>query len=190
MLSSRPVSGEERTSVTSPEERLVLAARERDEAAWSTIFDENFQALYRYAYYRTGDEAASEELAAQVFEEALRGIKRFEYRGISIKAWLFTIARNVVANHLSREARLRQASLSETISSPAEVGSSLERDEILMALRALSEEQQQVVGLTLLEDVSVRDCARIMGMAVREVNALQLEALRQLRMTLSQEQMS
>jgi hypothetical protein len=41
-----------------------------------------------------------------------------------------------------------------------------------------------------LEDVSVRDCARIMGMAVREVNALQLEALRKLRMTISQEQMS
>jgi DNA-directed RNA polymerase specialized sigma24 family protein len=59
-----------------------------------------------------------------------------------------------------------------------------------MALRALSEEQQQVVGLTLLEDVSVRDCARIRGMAVREVNALQLEALRKLRMTISQEQMS
>ncbi|HET9200540.1 MAG TPA: sigma-70 family RNA polymerase sigma factor [Dehalococcoidia bacterium] len=184
MLSSRPAHRGVRSDVAIEDERLILAARERDEEAWSAIFDANFQPLYRYAYYRTGDQSASEELAAQVFEEALRGIKRFEYRGVSISAWLFTIARNLVASHLASRAHLKQTVLPETIPAEDELAMALD-EEALTALRSLPNDQQQVISLTLLEDLSPRDCAEVMGKTVRQVHALQFQALRQLRIVIT-----
>ena len=185
MATSRPARKGAHLAASSSEERLVAAARERDEEAWSSIFDEHFQPLYRYAYYRIGDLSAAEEIAAQVFEEALRGIKRFEYRGASIRAWLFGIARHLTAKHLASRTRAAQTSLQDTVAGTDEVSSGLEQEELLAALRALPEEQQQVVGMTLLEDLSARDCALAMGKTVRQVNSLQIQALRQLRATVS-----
>jgi RNA polymerase sigma-70 factor (ECF subfamily) len=185
MAVSRPARRGAPQTAASDEARLVEAAREKDEAAWSSIFDDHFQSLYRYAYYRTGDGSAAEEIAAQVFEEALRGIKRFEYRGISIKAWLFAIARNLIASHLATRARLKQTTLVDTIPVSYAFTGSDDQDEALAALRDLPDEQQQVVGMTLLENLSSRDCAEVMGRTVREVNSLQLKALRQLRATVS-----
>jgi RNA polymerase sigma-70 factor, ECF subfamily len=186
MPSSRPAHEGASAIASSEEERLIEAARKRDAEAWSEIFDDNFQPLYRYAYYRTGDAAASEELASQVFEEALRGIKKFEYRGVPLRSWLFTIARNLVASHLASQARLKSAPLSE-IAGPEELSASIEREEVRSALHELPEEQQQVIGLTLLEDLSPQECAQVMGKTVRQVNALQLQALRQLRTRVSRE---
>ena len=180
MPASRPAP-EAPLTAASDEERLIEAARGRDEVAWSTIFSENFDALYRYAFYQTGDRTGSEEIAAQVFEEALRGIKKFQYRGVSLRAWLFRIARNLIADEFARKAKMRQTGLQETRSESDELAETATEHELLQALSVLPDDQQQVVSLTLLEDLPARDCAEVMGKTVREVHALQLKALRQLR---------
>ena len=56
-------------------------------------------AIFRYARLRLGDESRAEDATAEVFEHAFRSIESYEERGLPVRAWLFGIARNVVASH-------------------------------------------------------------------------------------------
>ncbi|HEV8574241.1 MAG TPA: RNA polymerase sigma factor [Dehalococcoidia bacterium] len=78
-----------------------------DQQAWGQVYDQHFQSLFFYALSRVGDRREAEEQAAQVLEEALRGIGRYQERGLPFRAWLFRIARNVVADHIKRRQRER-----------------------------------------------------------------------------------
>lgn len=167
---------------------LVEAARVGDSEAWGTLFDENFQALYRYCYYRVGNHHVAEELAAQVFEEALKGIKRFDYRGISLRAWFFRIARNVSADHLQKAARGGPSvTLLDFADSSDQVRMASDRADILSTLKQLTEEQQVVVTMRFLEDLSLQDCADVIGKTVDAVKSLQARGLQHMRQIMTQE---
>ncbi|MEX2235971.1 MAG: sigma-70 family RNA polymerase sigma factor [Dehalococcoidia bacterium] len=169
---------------------LIDAARARDRDAWARLFDEHFQSLYRYSYYRVRDHHVAEELAAQVFEEAFRGIKRFDYRGISIRAWFFKIARNITADHIKKAASRATAPLIELADGRDEFANAGIRTDVLRALAQLTEEQQQVIVMRFLEDLAINDCAEVIGKSVDAVKSLQARALVRLREILQDEDTS
>ena len=72
------------------EEDLIKRVKERDEDAWARLYDLHYLSLYRYAFARLRSREEAEDIAAQVFLEALRGIDRYTYRGKPMLAWLYT----------------------------------------------------------------------------------------------------
>ena len=69
---------------------LVESAR-NDPAALAALYQRYLTPVYRYLYHRVGNSADAEDLASQVFIEALEGLVRYQDRG-NFAAWLFTIA--------------------------------------------------------------------------------------------------
>lgn len=92
---------ENRQAMIDEDARLVDELKRRSSDAWAQLYDEHFPSLYRYVFARSSDPRLSEDLAADVFVEALKGIDRFHYRGKPIIAWLYRIARNRVADHFA-----------------------------------------------------------------------------------------
>ena len=70
--------------------------------------------MYRYVRLRTGDAWLAEDLTAQVFEEAIKGICSYRYRGKPVLAWLYRIARNLVSDYFKRAKRTQAQPLSAT----------------------------------------------------------------------------
>jgi RNA polymerase sigma-70 factor (ECF subfamily) len=168
------------------EQELVEAAKEGDRDAWSTLFDENFQPLVRYAFYRVGDHHAAEELAAQTFAEALRSIKRFHYRGVTVRAWLFKIAKNVTAMHLRTKARRPTSELIEAIDGRDQIDGAATRADLVRALGELTDDQQQVIVLRFIEGLSLIETGHAIGKSVDAVSSLQARGLRMMRAALSE----
>lgn len=56
-------------------------ARRRDATTWSEIYHQNYPRVYAYIYGHLGLKEESEDLAAQVFLEAMQGIE--SYRDIA-----------------------------------------------------------------------------------------------------------
>ena len=56
--------------------------------------------MFAFLVYRTNDRALAEDLLADAFERALRG--KFDPREGSAKTWLYTIALNVLRDHVRR----------------------------------------------------------------------------------------
>ncbi|MEX2236906.1 MAG: sigma-70 family RNA polymerase sigma factor [Dehalococcoidia bacterium] len=170
----------------SDERRLIAAARAGDRDAWSKLFRENFQPLYRYALVRVGRHHPAEELASQVFVEAFAGIARFRYRGVSIRAWLFKIARNLTADYLVRQARAIEETLRDRADSYEELEAAGLRVDVVRALDSLGDDQRQVVILRFLHGLSLAEAGHVLGRSADAITALQARGLTRMRQLLEE----
>jgi RNA polymerase sigma-70 factor (ECF subfamily) len=84
---------------------LVAAAQAGDEDAWHELFSEYYPKLYGFMRSRVSDPDTAEDLAADAFVDAFRGLPRFRWRGKPFGAWLFKVARNRLRMHYRAKGR-------------------------------------------------------------------------------------
>lgn len=151
------------------EEALVLAAR-RDRAAFGQLYDRYFDAIYHYIARRVLDDAVAEDLAAEVWERALRAIDRFELRGLPFAAWLYRIAGNLIINHHRRARLWRWVPLGNpAASSPAYSQTEL-RTVLDEAMAQLSPADQEAIALYYYAGQSPEEMSLIFGCSVVAVH--------------------
>ncbi len=169
------------------EEDLVRRAKARDEEAWSQLYDLHYPSLYRYAFARLRSREEAEDLASQVFLEALRSIDSFSYRGRPILAWLYRIARNLIADDMRRKVRKeRVANLANGEDGYAPgADASLETMELLEAISHLTLDQQEVLILRFFMALPAKSAAQLLGKNETAVFALQVRAIGALRRILA-----
>jgi RNA polymerase sigma-70 factor (ECF subfamily) len=157
-----------------------------DEDTWTAIFDENYDRIYRYAYARLGSRDEAEEMASQVFLEALRSRHLYREMDRPVLAWLYGIARNLVANHIRRRQRARNAheSLAQRLSLKA-ADLIVDRLDLARALSKLTPEQREVIVMRFLSGLSTNEIAALMGRNPGAVYSLQVRALAALRKVLT-----
>jgi RNA polymerase sigma-70 factor (ECF subfamily) len=190
--------------VTDPgEEALIAAATRRDPQAWAEIYERFSGPLYGFFVHQLRDHATAEDMTADVFLDALRGVDRFRGNLADLRAWLFRIGRNNVIDHFRRvrrvpidaletagEDELARALPSEDPSEKAIA--SADRRRVYEAVQTLSEDQREVILLRLSGDLTAAQIAELVGKTPGAVKALQHRALaalaRTLDPTLSEEQ--
>lgn len=128
-------------------------------------------ALRRYAYALLRDHDAADDLVQDTLERALSrwALRR---RDGDLRAWLFTIQRNLYVSAL-RQGQRRGASVElDDATMPvtgAQQESGLEVQDILSALDRLPEEQKSMLLLVGVEDLSYDDAAKVMGVPIGTV---------------------
>ena len=128
-------------------------------------------ALRRYAYALLRDHDAADDLVQDTLERAL---SRWALRRSDgdLRAWLFTIQRNLYVSAL-RQGQRRGAHVeldeATTPSTAAQQQSGIEVQDILATLDQLPEEQKSLLLLVGVEDFSYDDAARIMGVPLGTV---------------------
>jgi RNA polymerase sigma-70 factor (ECF subfamily) len=163
------------------EEREVRGAKQRDQVVWAAWHDRYFPQLYRYAFLRLSDKDEAEDIAAQVFLEALKGIDRFTYQGRPILAWLYGIANNLA---LKRRRQLARMPVSKNDEVGVEAGGSVEEEEatvqrllVTYALEKLKKEHREVLVLRYLLDMPTKDVARAINKSEQATYSLLFRAL-------------
>lgn len=176
--------------VSDSEQALVEAARALEEDAWATIYERHYRQVYAYAYHRIGNRDAAEDLASEVFTQALAGIRSYKYRGRPLLAWLYRIAHNLTFDYLRKQSRCLGTG-PEDNDSAASADPDLEgvpsRQDLSRALARLSSDQQRVVILRLLQGFSCAEVGALLGKSEEAVRALQSRAIAALRRRLSQQ---
>ena len=167
-------------AATLEDEAIARRAAARDGAAWGVIFERHYQPIFSFVRYRLQGADAAEDIAAQVFEVAYSHADRFDWQGVPIQGWLIGIARNLVRDHIKKITRRGyQEELDETFSPPApdEIAGLDLRNDLIGALRKLTEDQQSVIQLRFLLDKSVAETAVQMERSEDAVKNLQRRAL-------------
>jgi RNA polymerase sigma-70 factor (ECF subfamily) len=165
---------------------LVRRLAAFDAAAWEFLFERDFQRIYKFAFVRTGDAEAAEDIAAEVFEEATRRIAGFQFRGLPVSAWLFRVARNLVADHLERKRRRPAVSLErEGFVEPAVLSDIESLADIAAAMRDLTKDQQEVIALRFITGCDLTETAAAVDKSVGAVKLLQHRALRSMKKKLA-----
>jgi RNA polymerase sigma-70 factor (ECF subfamily) len=168
------------------EESLVRQAIQGDQMAFSRLYEEYFDKIYRYVAVRIGDRAEAEDMTQQVFLKAVQSVTSFKWRGVPFSAWLFRIAHNQVVDYLrkrkKRPATLFDESLVSSDSNPVLMAErSLDIEQLKSATKRLTEAQCEVISLRFAGGLSVAQVAETMGRSQGAVKALQHSAIVALR---------
>src|ERR1700730_14364051 len=90
-------------------QRRRLVMDDPEAAMMRVLYDEHAAALWRYALRRTGDQARAEDGGAETLLRAWPPPEGTDDVERSARAWLFTVARNLIIDE-RRSARYRNES--------------------------------------------------------------------------------
>jgi RNA polymerase sigma-70 factor (TIGR02952 family) len=166
---------------------LVHRAQNGDAEAFGELYDHYVTMVHRYVYHRVGDRATAEDVTSETFVRALRRIDSLSFQGRDVGAWLVTIARNIVLDHVkSSRYRLEVATADmrdadQLTDGPEDaVVAHLTNRELLACVQRLGSEQQECIVLRFIHGLSVAETAEIMGKKDGAIKALQHRAVRRL----------
>ncbi len=178
---------EERTEDQLAVWELVRRAQDGDPEGFGELYDRYVDVVFRYLYHRVGDRPTAEDFTSETFVRALRRIDSLSFQGRDVGAWLVTIARNIVLDHVkSSRYRLEVATADMRDADRATDGPEeavlqrLTNAELMAGVRQLSDEQRECVELRFMQGLSVAETAAAMGKKDGAIKALQHRAVRRL----------
>jgi RNA polymerase sigma-70 factor, ECF subfamily len=170
---------------------IVRRAQEYDEPSVEALYQKYYPKIYNYAFMQMGDAQASEDLASDVMLKMIESMHKYTFRGLPFGAWVFRIARNRLIDLHRRRRRRGEVDLSGTLSSalasPQVLAErALERGQIQVALKHLTDEQRQVIVLKFIQGFDNRSIGQIMGRSEGAIKSLQHRALASLQKQITQ----
>lgn len=131
------------------------------------FYYKNFDRIYRFVYFRVGaDEEVAEDLVSEIFIKALEKFHTYD-PAISASAWIYTIAKNHLANYF-RSKYFRDVEPLETEVWWQDNTWELidhERDvrAFFWLLKQLNDYEQRLVTLKYIEGYNYKEMAQILG---------------------------
>jgi RNA polymerase sigma-70 factor (ECF subfamily) len=128
--------------------------------------------LRRFALSLTGNRADADDLVQDTVERALANLHRWE-RGTRLDSWMFRIAQNLFIDGARARKRAR-AVVSESLESAGNVStdgvrvaeSHIAFADMCRALAELPDEQRSAIALVLIDGMSYRDAAEVLGVPI------------------------
>jgi RNA polymerase sigma-70 factor (ECF subfamily) len=155
------------------------------------LYDEHAAALWRYAVRLTGDTARAEDVVQETLLRAWRHPEVTDDSERSARAWLFTVARNLIIDE-RRSARFRNESGTPDLeqaadrAGPDEVDSALDRLLLGEALTQLSEDHRAVIRRAYYQGWTTAQIASDLQIAEGTVKSRLHYGVRALRLILQE----
>ena len=152
---------------------VIQAAQKGSEQAWRQLFEQHFDAVYRFCVaLAAGRHDLAEELTQQVFVTAARRINRFDSSRAAFRAWLFGIAKN---RHMAIRSRQQRRKLHEESSAMRTHEAVTPRDSDLRvheALARLPSHYRSVLEAKYLRGMSMNQIAVDTSASVEAIESL------------------
>jgi RNA polymerase sigma-70 factor (ECF subfamily) len=155
------------------------------------LYEEHAAALWRYTVRLTGDTARAEDVVQETLMRAWRHPEVTDESERSARAWLFTVARNLVIDE-RRSARFRSESgtpdmeLVADRAGPDEVETALNRMLLSEAMGQLSEDHRAVITRAYYQGATTAQIAAELQIAEGTVKSRLHYGMRALRLALQE----
>jgi len=168
--------------------QLMQLAKNGDTEAFGQLYELYFKPVYRYIYLRTKSKEEAEDLSQVVFIKIFKSIGGFQEQNKQPLAYFFTIARNTVIDHWRKKKDILTDKPPETLSAESFENPQRLIDQkstaqaVYQAIENLTEEQQEVIILKFINDLSTTEIAKILDKkedAVRQTQCRALKILKQ-----------
>ena len=170
-------------STAPADENLVAAVAAGDRQAFRLLYDRHAPWLTLRLSRRCADPDAVDSAVQDTFVALWRDASRYEGRG-EVAAWIWGIGIRRLIDGLRRRPR-REFALSERREAEASVEErvllGIEHGDLAGALNRLSPELRAVVQATVLDGLTTREAARLLGIPAGTVKTRMMRARAQLR---------
>lgn len=161
-----------------------------DDTLLRALHDEHARPLWRYVISLTGDAAQAEDIVQETLLRAWKRPAVLDQREASARAWLFTVARNLVIDE-ARSARRRHETPTAIEAMPEPIAAD-ETERMLDgwligdALAGLSPEHRQVIVRAYYGGLSTAELSAELGVPEGTVKSRLHYGLRALRLALQE----
>lgn len=186
----------------SDEERMYIQQARADPRAFVHLYDHYFPRIHAYVCYRVRGQQDAEDIIADVFLKAMRGLSGFKWRHEnSFAAWLFRIAHNLIVDYYRRRDQVESieialnpgasasgngskgtATLTSHAARPEEALTQQETFRQMQALiETLSPRRREVITLRFFGGLRNKEIADILNLDERTIASHLSRGLRDLR---------
>ena len=172
----------------------VQKSKNGDEQAFSRLYDEFADRLFRYIKSKINSQQQAEDILQETFVKAWQHLNQFDIGRpeANFNAWLYKIATNTIYDYFRKTYRQPPGlELNEAIETPsgqdlqAEVADRMETQTVQRALELLPAHYRAVVELRFVQGFSVNETAKILGRSGTATRILQFRALKSVRKILN-----
>ncbi len=181
------------------DEMLINGKQRTGERMADTSFEQVYEAhkdcIYNYLLYLTGEQNRAEDLYQDCMVKVYKNLKHQSHAG-SMKAWIYTIARNTYLDYQRRQARMNRLFrwrnrdvLEENASAdvPDELFEQQDvRHRLQHLINKLPPDQREVIVMHYIWELSFREIAEQLSLSINTVAARARYGLKKIRLAIGE----
>jgi RNA polymerase sigma-70 factor (ECF subfamily) len=158
-----------------------------EEIEWfRRIFDEFYESIRHFAYYKTGDVDLSDDIVQEVFLKIWDMRKKVNDE--TVKSLLYTIAGNIIKNHYKHlkvvynfqsQTKAAGGSTAESADEPIRIEQF--NQQLQDAIASIPEGPREVFLMSRIDELSYHEIAERLGLSVKAIEKRMSVALKVLR---------
>jgi len=162
------------------------------------IYRHFFSKIHRYISLRILNKDIAEDLTSEVFIRVYRNLNKVNLNAITIKIWIYKIARNLIIDYFrSSQNKINMKSLDEYLERGKELESldsalvdrrktvledrQFKNEKLIDALNSLPETQREIIFLRYVEDMDFKSISFLLNKREIALRALKFRALENLK---------
>ncbi len=165
---------------------LIKQAKGGDARAFGQLFNYFSDDIFRFAYFKVSSKEKAQDITSETFLRVWRYLDR--YKSNNFKSYIYTIARNLIIDHY-KSKRYQTTTLLDDFSwieadnkaLTKELISQERQEKLHQAISQLSDNYQEVIILRFIEELSVKETAKIVDKSQVAVRVAQHRALKKLK---------
>lgn len=143
------------------ESMLVNLSIKGDANAFGILYSRHMQSIYKYIFFRVGDELEAEDMTEEVFVRVWEALPRYQFEKYPFATWIYRIAHNLVVDGYRRKPRPDPVPANEIGLLPDR--ESLTEDllvagdataALVQAIQKLSDEERQVIVMRFTQGLT------------------------------------
>ena len=173
-------------------EQKLLARAQQNKTRFSDLYQYYLNDVYRFSYSICGNQHDAEDITSQTFVEMFNYLEKFEWKGISLKFWLFRTAKNLAYRSFDKASKSQTVENFDIIPEAKEESFEkivLDKDELKLVvaeIKGLKPNERELINLRVWEDMTFEEIAEILEEKAITVRQRFYRAVEKVRVSLSQ----
>ena len=150
------------------------------------IYLEYKEKVFRYVRGKVSNVADAEDVTSEIFLKIQTSLDSYDEEKATLSTWIYTITHNTVCNYYREQSRRalsldENALYSDTDGVMAEIENEILKEQLAVALEALTEREQDIIVLYYYHEIPLQDIAIKMGITYTNAKFIKHNAIKKLK---------
>ena len=158
--------------------KLIRNCQKGEKGAFQELIAEYRPFVFKFLIKLSGDEQVAEDLTQDTFIKVIRNIDKYDlYKNARFSTYIITVAKNCYIDGLKKESRHKTGFIDENIEFEDRVNiedsviAKLDAQSIMNKMEELTLEQQTVIKLKYIEDLTLKEIGEMLKLEPKTVKS-------------------